>query len=182
MILVSVLANDPAIRPSLVQKLGSKPGWAADFLKAYPRLTKVPSRLSDIVGLAKSAGYRIDRALLSSYMTRLIRGGQYDSAYYVWLQTLTEEQLSTLPPVYNGGFEQKLTGAPFDWLINAQAGVEAGIEHADGKRMGKVLWLRFMGDRVQPKQVSQFVRLTPGTYLLSGDYRFREFVSSRGLA
>jgi hypothetical protein len=106
-------------------------------------------------------------------MTTIIRGDQYDSSYYVWLQTLTEEQLSTLPPVYNGSFEQKLSGVPFDCLINAQAGVEAGIEHTEDKRMGRVLWLRFMGDRVQPKQVSQIVRSTPGTYRLSGNYRFR---------
>ena len=39
-----------------------------------------------------------------------------------------------------------------------------------------------MRDRIQPKQVSQIVRFTPGSHRLSGDYRFREFVNSPGLA
>ena len=73
--MLAILADDPAIRPSLVRKLASKPGWAGDFLKSYPKLTKAPHQLSDIIGLAKSAGYRFDRPLLASYMTTVIHGG-----------------------------------------------------------------------------------------------------------
>jgi hypothetical protein len=110
-----------------------------------------------------------------------VRANRLDLAYYFWLQLFTEDELKTLPLIFNGDFERDINDSPFNWMVRDVTG--AITRRVSEDRDGKNHFLRilFAGDRVLYSHTRIFTMLTPGNYQLTMKYRIFDLMNARGL-
>jgi tetratricopeptide (TPR) repeat protein len=93
--------------------------------------------------------------------------------------------------VTNGGFDQPLSGNPFDWCLRPQAGVDLRFEAKQPPQSGhsedgeavrdRRLAIRFLDTPVRFRNVSQWLRLAPAHYRLTVRYAARDLSTPRPL-
>jgi len=98
----------------------------------------------------------------------------------MWLQFLPQEQLASAGLLFNGDFESRPSGLPFDWVITAGSGVTIDLARRPDDAGRRALLVEFGHGRADFRGIAQFVMLPPGSYLLKGQYR-GQLVGRRGL-
>lgn len=157
---------------------------AADFVKEVVKEAP-PWRtafMSELLGAIKDARTPLDLLLtlkgtstpptvieLRSYLNFLIQRKYYDLAYYTWLQFLTPQQLATVGPVYNGGFEARPSGLPFDWVLPTDGTAAVSIARRADQPSSRALVVHFGQGRVELSATSQLLRLRPGRHRIAGE-------------
>ncbi len=106
---------------------------------------------------------------------KLRLAGQWEQAYQLWLNSLPRERLADVGFVFNGSFEYASGGNGFDWIATRRPEREVGhtvdmvaTMGAAGKR---ALRVTFNGKRQAGIPIAQFLALSPGRYVLSGQGR-----------
>ena len=108
----------------------------------------------------------------------LLKAGRSSDAYRLFVLTRPKNNEST-GFVYNGSFGKALSGNPFDWLIQPQAGADISIvdrRTSDSVGSGDAMAdrhavaIRFLGSPLHFKNISQLTRLTPGQYEFEAGY------------
>ena len=113
----------------------------------------------------------------------LLADGQGRVAHNLFLQTLSDQQRKEAGYVFNGRFNLQLSGNPFDWSIKNQTGVS--FQHVHEENRDRVaneparLEIRFLGNPLQFKNVSQFLRLPAGRYEVSVSYSSHDLVTPK---
>ncbi len=161
------MAEDAEGEASVRRLLATAPPWRLSFFseiidKAIDPLT--PMRLLlDLKPTPKPA----TSTEYAPFLRSLIARKRYETAYYTWLQSLSDEQLTSIRLVFNGGFEHQPSGAPFDWSISQGAGVT--IEFVEGPDVfgTKALRVDLGRGRIDFGGVEQTLSLAPGRYRLS---------------
>lgn len=160
--------------------LDGNPPWRDLFF------TYLPSNMSDartpldlLLSLRTSAVPPTNKEI-GDYLTFLIARKFYDLAYYTWLQFLPADELRTAGLLYNGNFEIKPSGLPFDWVITPGVGVTVDIVPVANNNDGHALLIEFLYGRVDYHSVRELVLLPPGTYQFDGQYQGK-LVGPRGL-
>ena len=100
---------------------------------------------------------------LRPYLDFLIQHGFYDLAYYTWLQFLGPEQLAQAGHLYNGGFDAPPSGTPFDWVLSKGTGVTVQVAAKSEKPGERALHLQFGPGRVDYREVTELIMLSPGS-------------------
>jgi hypothetical protein len=163
----------------LKQLLASNPPWRPQFFYYFPlTITDARTPLDFFLSLRNSTTSPT-AADVRSYLDFLVRHGFYELAYFTWLQFLPAEQLSKAGRLFNGSFETRPSGLPFDWVLSLGKGVTPKIAaRSDGSEHG--LFLKFGPGRVDFPGIAQLVVLPPGEYHLQGKYKI-DIVGQRGL-
>jgi hypothetical protein len=117
---------------------------------------------------------------LRTYLNFLIQRKFFDLAYYTWLQFLTPEELATVGPLFNGGFEARPSGQPFDWVLPTAGTAAVSIAHRPDQPSTRALVVRFGQGRVELNAVSQLLRLRPGPHRVGGEV-MGELLGRRGV-
>ncbi len=107
---------------------------------------------------------------------RYIWAKQYAAAFALFRLTIGAESAADL--VYNGEFESRPSGSPFDWRFEKQAGLSLSLverpmtrpEGADLPKPERVLSIHFLDTPIVFKNVFQMVRLAPARYRMSIRY------------
>lgn len=160
--------------------LRSNPPWRARFISGLgSSITDARTPLDLLLSLRDTPAPPSNEEL-KSYLGFLVSKKFYELAYYAWLQFLPKEELARIGLLYNGNFERPVSGLPFDWLIAAGSGANAGIVPKPGLGEGHALSIELGQGRVDFRGVRQYTLLAPGTYQLVGDYK-GEIKARRGL-
>ncbi len=159
--------------------VGNPPWRGLFFAHLHTRITDARTPLELLLNLKDSANPPTT-AELRDYLEFLIRQNFFELAYYSWLQFLSAEQLASAGFLFNGRFETKPSGLPFDWIIQAGPGVTAEILARPGVEGRRGLYVAFGSGRGQFGGVSQVLMLVPGTYALKGRYK-SDVAGRRGL-
>jgi hypothetical protein len=117
---------------------------------------------------------------LRGYLNLLIQNKYYELAYYVWLQFLPREQLTGVGLLFNGSFEVRPSGLPFDWVVTPGSGVTIDLARRPDEPGQRALLVEFGHGRVNFRGIAQMVMLPPGSYQLRGEYK-GQTVGRRGL-
>ncbi|MCL4767800.1 MAG: hypothetical protein KJZ80_16355 [Hyphomicrobiaceae bacterium] len=174
------IAEDEDIRHLLEQRLAANPPWRAAVLSALPgAITDARTPLNLLLSLRETASPPT-AADLRGYLDFLIRNGFFELAYYVWLQFLPPEHLTSTGLLFNGSFELAPSSLPFDWVIAGGSGVAIQVAPAADLETGGALLIEFGQGRVDFGRVQQMVLLAPGDYRVEGRFR-GELVGRRGL-
>lgn len=168
--------------PALVTKLIEKPEWRTQFILALtadktidaPVLYSVFSELRK--GQSGETPYEMRFVL-----ARLLDDKQYDKAYFMWVDSLSDLQLKKAGTIFDGGFELPIDNLFFSWSIVPMPNVEARtVARAPGST-DMVLRLDFSPARTPYENVSQILRLSPGAFKLSYEAKADNLKTSNGL-
>ncbi|MET0195151.1 MAG: hypothetical protein ABW200_17460 [Hyphomicrobiaceae bacterium] len=164
----------------LRQMLATNPPWRASFFSTLMRnITDARTPLDLLLSL-KDTPTPPTSAELREYLALLMRNQFHELAYYVWLQFLPQEQLASAGLLFNGDFESRPSGLPFDWVITAGSGVTIDLARRPDDAGQRALLVEFGHGRADFRGVAQYVMLAPGSYVLKGQYR-GQLVGRRGL-
>lgn len=161
------LANEPAFAQALAHKLSEMPAWRDQMLASLlargsdTAVNQVHAALQTQGGLsAEESGHWVDRMLTE---------GHWGEAYSYWASGLSLAPGSSLPLIYNGGFETEPTGTGFDWRMPRTSGVLIERDADSGATGSFAMHLTFIGSRVPRINLDQRLFLAPGDYKL--DFR-----------
>ena len=174
------MAELPEASADLKLLLSTNPPWRPQFLSSIRNAISDARTPLDILLSLKDTANPPTATDLRPYLDFLIRHGFYDLAYYTWLQFLPPEQLAQAGHLYNGGFDAPPSGTPFDWVLTKGTGVTAQVAAKSEKPGERALHLQFGPGRVDYREVTELIMLSPGSYQFQGKYK-GDLVSERGL-
>lgn len=175
------LANDSESSQKLAERLRARPWWRDLFFGMLPELANDPRAPLNIMMALKAVGDRLSGNEIATYLRVLFNRKQYGLAYYVWLNLLPAEKMARMGLLNNGGFDDESDGAPFNWQFSRPSNATVGLLPAPARKDGdRALHITMGPGRVRFPEVSQYMKLPPGRYLVSGQYR-GQIKSSRGL-
>src|ERR1700730_638894 len=175
-------AENKAAKIQLKKLLAGNPPWRPQFFQALSgAITDARTPLAIFLSLKETTAPPA-AADLRGYLSFLFQHKLYDLAYYTWLQFLSPEQLENAGFLFNGSFEMKPSGLPFDWLMPQGEGVTLDIAPRPEATDKHALFLEFgQGQgRVNFPGVFQTTMLPPGDYRFKGSFN-GEVVGRRGL-
>ena len=174
------IAENKDASPEIKKMLAANPPWRASFFSTLMNnITDARTPLDLLLSL-KDTPTPPTTAELRGYLALLMRNHFYELAYYVWLQFLPQEQLASAGLLFNGDFESRPSGLPFDWVITAGSGVTIDLARRPGDGGQRALLVEFGHGRADFRGIAQYVMLPPGSYVLKGQYR-GQLVGRRGL-
>ena len=116
---------------------------------------------------------------------RLRIAGQWEEAYQLWLNTLPRVRLADVGFVFNGSFEYAPSGVGFDWIATQRPEREVGhtvdVVATMGAAGKRALRVAYNGKRQAGIPIAQFLALSPGRYVLSGQARPEGVKAGRGV-
>jgi tetratricopeptide (TPR) repeat protein len=160
--------------------LERNPPWRQMFFAYLVGSVSDPRTPLDLLLTLRKSPTPPDLTVVSDYVNTLITHKLYELAYYTWLQFLPAEQLRTAGFLFNGNFDSKPSGMPFDWKISQGSGVDVDIVHTSDRFDGHALLVDFLYGRVDYRAVRELVLLAPGAYQLDGQYKGK-LVGPRGM-
>ena len=154
--LLVLLSGMPAARPRILAAVARTPDWRSGYLGALSASTVSRSFLYQ----ALQTGSPVTVNLTSertTFLSGLIRRGEYDRAYTAWVSWLPDKALSAIAYLYDGEFRGMPGVAPFNWQLSTAPNGFASIEP------GRGLALTFDG-ATETVLAGQMMLLQPGRY------------------
>ena len=172
----------PESFPAVIAKLTEKPDWRVAFILqlAADKTVQAPVLYTVFSELRKAQSAETPDEL-RGVLARLISDKQYDKAYFMWVDSLSDLELKKAGTVFDGGFDMPITNQFFSWSIVPATNVEARTLPRAPSSTDMILRLDFSPARTPYSNVSQLVRLAPGAYRLSGEEKAESLKTSNGL-
>jgi tetratricopeptide (TPR) repeat protein len=105
---------------------------------------------------------------LSAVINGYIRQKQYESAYRLFLFSLSDEERKLAGYVFNSTFEPASRGRPFDWQVRNQSSMEVTFATSQDALEGEGgVTVRFLNTPVKNTALQQYIQLPPGSYKVS---------------
>lgn len=174
------MAENQDAKGEIEKLLAANPPWRPQFFYGLGKAITDARTPLDIFLKLKDTSAPPTTGDLRGYLSFLFQHKLYDLAYYAWLQFLAPEQLESAGFLFNGSFETKPSGLPFDWATPQGAGMTLDIAPRSKAADKHALLLVFGQGRVDFPGVSQTVLLPPGAYRFKGSLK-GEVVGRRGL-
>lgn len=152
----------------IVKLLAARPNWRVGFFDAlnyYVTDARTPLKL--FLNL-KDTPARAKIEELNAYQAFLFEHKLYDLAYYVWVEFLPPQKLEKAGFLFNGDFETKPSGSPFDWQASPGVNVISDFARRPDNPKNHALVVEFGPGRVEFPGVRQSIVLPPGAYALKG--------------
>jgi hypothetical protein len=168
--------------PPMVAKLATRPEWRSQFILtlAADKSVQAPILYALFSELRKAQSAETPDEM-RSVLARLISDKEYDKAYFMWVDSLSDAQLKKAGMVFDGGFELPIDNQFFSWNIIPQTNVEARAVQRGPGSTDMVLRLDFSPGRTAYGHLSQLLRLTPGNYRLSGEGKAENLKTPNGM-
>lgn len=174
------MAENKDAKGEIEKLLAANPSWRSQFFAALGKaITDARTPLELFLAL-KDTSAPPAPADVQTYLSFLFQHKLYDFAYHVWLQFLPPEQLESAGFLFNGSFESKPSGSPFDWQMPQGKGVIVDIAPRPDASDNRALFLEFGQGRVDFPGVYQTTVLPPGAYRLKGSFRGK-IIGPRGM-
>ena len=166
----------------LVKLLTQNPPWRQELLLS---MAAEPSQnlntLYRLLATLRKESTPPTKSELRAFLQRLVNDKNYDRAYFVWLDSLSEVELRRVGLVFDGGFDLDISDLFFDWTYNRLPNVDVSLVPRAPGSVDRVLRVDFAKGRTPFAHFSQLLRLGPGDYLLSGDARSVDLKNGGGL-
>jgi len=177
------IAEDPAMRGLLTPYALSPPAWWDGFFRyaAINATALEPVRL--LYKMRRQSGAEaLTGPERAAYVGRLQKDGLITEAYLTWLAGLDKSQRKQLGPLFNGGFELKLSNQRFGWQVGNNNRVDMRTRPRPGALGNGAMHLNFRAVENRFGHLVQPLVLDAGTYRLTGETRTGiDFVTKGGL-
>jgi hypothetical protein len=166
----------------LIHYFVEHPKWRSDLI-AY--MASDPKQITNTLYAMfvefKKAGAPPTQFETRSFLLRLISEKNYDQAYFIWLDQLTENELRKVSGVFDGAFEFDFGNRFFDWSYDAIANVQVSLVPRESGNSDRALVIDFNSGRTPFAHFSQLLKLSPADYVLSGESKAENLENERGL-
>lgn len=165
--LPTILLNPDGYQ-AVLTAIGAEAPWRASLFSA---LGKTPQGLDSanrlLLDLARSSAPP-KTSELSAVISGYISQKEYETAYRLFLFSLSGEERKLGGYIFNSTFEPLFSGKPFDWQLRDQSGLEVTFaisqDAAEGEGGATV---RFLNTPVKNTALQQLIELPPGSYKIS---------------
>ena len=106
-------------------------------------------------------------AEVSAIIQGYVREQDFQSAYRLFLFSLSEEERKYSGYIYNPGFAPVALELPFDWQVLARPGVEVTLPSQSSDRSQQGARVRFLNAPLRDAGLLQSLLLPPGAYRIS---------------
>lgn len=168
-------ANQPALLALLKQPV---PWWSAFFIHAS-RMADTAETAGRLYSLRGRNPLPVEA--VRAYLERLQKDGRWTDAWFVWINSLSREEVAQSGHVYNGSFERPFTNLGFDWVSQPDAAVIMENAATYGTTGERALHLLFRGLRSHFRHLHQYLLLPPGKYYLQGRVRPERLEAAQGM-
>ena len=175
--LMAKLALDPVFAADLARVLEQRPRWRSRLLSTLHR-SDDPRAADAVMSALRSEG-GLSEAEFDEWIAYLLRQNRWGEAYSRWASSIDIEG-GKLPLVYNGRFEQPVSGRGFDWRMTRIPGVSLEFV-PDRSATGLSAHASFRGRPVPQVNLEQPLLLAPGEYRFTARMRADALRSDRGL-
>lgn len=174
-------AEDPANLPAFKSLLSRPvPWWTEFFVHAATHATR-PETVRALYELTHEGANELPPEAFGAYLARLQKEGSWTEAWFVWLNSLSRQELGQSAYVFNGSFERRPTNIGFDWIYQKTPAVVMDTTSTYGTTGERALNLVFRGVRVKFEHLYQYLLLPPGTYFLQGRARPDNLKAAQGM-
>ncbi|RWE64194.1 MAG: hypothetical protein EOS62_30495 [Mesorhizobium sp.] len=105
---------------------------------------------------------------LSAVITGYILRKKYETAYRLFLFSLSDQERKLSGYIFNGTFEPVSGPKPFGWQIRDQPGLEVTFARSQNAVDGEAgATVRFLNTPVKSTALEQYIELPPGSYKIS---------------
>lgn len=164
------MAEDSAGKSEIQKLLAANPNWRRSFfIHLGPSLTDARTPLDLFLSLKDSSSPPTADEL-NSYQSFLFQHKLYELGYNVWLQFLPPNELASAGFLFNGDFEKKPSGSPFDWRTLPGTNVIVDFASRPQNASNRALVLDLGPGRVEFRGVAQTILLPPGDYVFKGAF------------
>ncbi len=175
------LAGNPQASEPVVRLLAEEPPWRGEFFTWAAEKSERPEIAYQLLSALKGSAAPPADIEVQQLVRRYIDAKDLSTAYFIWLDSLSETALRKAANVFDGGFDLPLADLYFGWTQSYSKGVETKIVPRANGSSDSVLRISFVGNRDRVGPVYQFLRLAPGRYILSGDFRAEQLQTETGL-
>jgi hypothetical protein len=173
------IAEYPTLRQTLLSVARNSPAWWPNFF-AYVAVNAAQLETVRALYDAKGEGRPSDQER-QAFVSRLQWEGQWEDAYFTWMNAMNEVERQAPGNLFNGGFERPLANEGFGWHFSQPGNVEVGTAPTYGMKGDRALRVAFFGQRIRFQHLFQPLLLSPGTYQLMGDVRLDNLETTLGL-
>jgi hypothetical protein len=178
--LLPLMADDSALSAA-AETLKNDPPWRKAFLDFIGQNDTSGATLYALFSGIKQAGGKTKVEELRAYLDKMIKLKQFDTAYYVWLDSLSPEELRQVGPLFDSKFNYGAPGRFFDWTIERGNNADFSITQRPGSANENSLRAEFNGSTDNINNVYQYLRLGPGKYRFSAEAMATNLNSAGGL-
>ena len=178
---IGPLLDNPAVPPVLAKTLVSEPPWRKSFINWLAEDDVTGQRTFALLSAIKQTGGSVATAETRAMIGKQINLKNFDQAYFYWLDSLDISELAHVGNIYDGRFTLEPGNQFFDWNILPAPNVDTTIVPATDKTQGRELHITFLNNLETYGHVFQYLHLSPGSYVVSGNWSAPSLVTSGGL-
>lgn len=178
---LAAFASDKDQREALVEMLKTDPPWRSVFIAYVTNGQFDVATAYQLIAALRQAGSPVTNQELGLLVDRLVDRKDYDKAYFIWLNSLSEAELRRAGSVFDGEFNAELSNRIFDWTFRPVKNVEFRLTPRAAGSVDRVARLDFAPGRTAFNHLFQFIRLSPGNYVLTGEGKSENLENAGGL-
>lgn len=161
--------------------LAANPPWREQF---FARALKDAANINLSYGLLaglKSADFPPTDAERRLFIGNRFEARDFATAYYFWLDLMEEKNLQHVNNVFDSDLRLTPRNMYFDWNAGRTPAAKVTIVPRATGSVDNVLRADYLGDQNNIPAAFQYLRLAPGSYVLSGEQRAENLNSNAGL-
>ncbi|MFO0991287.1 MAG: hypothetical protein U1E67_05090 [Hyphomicrobiales bacterium] len=179
--IAALFAESDESRPALVAEILKDPPWRQALMNAIIAGANGPAVTYSVIAQMRKSGAQATRSELRELIAKLIANKDFETAYFVWLDSLSQAELRKAGNLFDGGFELDPQNLLFGWNFDKLRNTDIRIVPRSTSSADRMLRIEFINTRERFQHVSQMLRLPPGRYELTGDMKAERLVTDVGL-
>lgn len=161
--------------------LATAPPWRRPFMEFAAQQTDQKTVVYGILSALRDLKAEVLTTELRAFIHQLFKSKDFETAYFVWLDFLSPAELSKVGALYDTGFDLPVNNLGYGWNFSPVDNSELKIIPKTNVGGDFALTIHFSSQKKILPDVSQYIRLDPGTYHFSGEVKTEQLVSPAGL-
>lgn len=177
-LILPVLSDGAAIK-TMSNVLKRNPPWRESFIAWLSSKDPQATISYQLLVAMRANGLPNTEDELRLVIRQMVATKQFERAYYIWLDSLDANSLVKVRGLFDGQFSLPAQNLFFDWNLTSPANSTVHIVN-DAEGLQK-LRLEFYKMDHYFNGVFQYLRLSPGTYAIGGEWSSHDFMAAEGL-
>lgn len=175
------LSEQPDSAVAVAKYLVQLPPWRSAFLTHLGEESKRISAVHRLMVAMRKTSEPATNSEMKPLFDRLVRAKNFDQMYFLWLDSLSPQELTKTGNLFDGNFDTSINNLYFSWTFTPIKNAKARIVPRASGSADRVLRLEFAESNIPFYNFLQFLKLNPGEHQLRGEEMADNFASSGGL-